>query len=72
MVSRDPKALKRELSKRLLEIDGVTGVGVRRGRLSIYLADDRERTRAGVDEVLRDVAPDASVDFVVTGPFRVQ
>ena len=68
----DPTELKRRLSPQLLDIPGVSGVGVRNGRLTVYLDADDDAVRRRVQSVVTKAAPSATPDFVVTGPFRAQ
>lgn len=66
----DPLALKRRLSPLLLEIEGVSGLGVPGGLLTVYLEVDDDEVRRRVREVVDSVAPGASPRFEVTGKFR--
>lgn len=63
-------ALKRRLSPRVLGIAGVSGLGLPRGRLTIYLEVDDPRVRRRVCQVVARVAPGAAPRFEVTGPIR--
>ena len=51
---------------------GVSGIGVPKGRLTVYLESDSEDVRDQVREVLKTVSPDANVVFLVTGKFAKQ
>jgi hypothetical protein len=68
----DPAALKRRLSARLLGVEGVSGVGLPGGRLTVYLVSDSEEIRRRVREVVEQLAPGAEPLFEVTGPLRPQ
>ena len=70
MSNSDLKQLKRRLSPQLLRIDGVRGVGLPNGRLTVYLAEDSAGVRRDVDTVLSTEAPNMPVTYVATGPFR--
>ena len=63
-------ALKQRLSPHLLEVDGVSGVGVGGDRLNVYLEEDTQRIRDQVGKIIGEHAPNATVSFVVTGGFR--
>lgn len=66
----DDLALKRRLSPLVLEIAGVSGIGLPRGRLTVYLEVDEPAVRRRVCRVVARVAPGASPRFEVTGPIR--
>jgi hypothetical protein len=66
----DPLALKRLLSPLVLEIEGVSGLGVPGGRLTVYLEAEDAQVRRRVCEVVDRVAPGASPRFEVTGKIR--
>jgi hypothetical protein len=68
----DPRALKRKVSSQILELPGVSGIGVPKGRLTVYLEVDSEDVRDRVREVLKVVSPEADVVFMVTGKFSKQ
>jgi hypothetical protein len=68
----DPRALKRKVSSQILQLPGVSGIGVPKGRLTVYLESDSEDVRERVREVLKTVSPDADVAFLVTGRFSKQ
>jgi len=68
----DPRALKRKVSSQILELPGVSGIGVPKGRLTVYLEVDSEDVRDRVREVLKTVSPEADVVFMVTGKFSKQ
>lgn len=68
----DAQDLKRRLSPKLLRIPGVSGVGVPRGRLTVYLAEDSDKVRREVHKVVQSAAAGSAIacDYVVTGAFR--
>jgi len=68
----DPKALKRKVSSQILQLPGVSGIGVPKGRLTVYLESDSEDARERVREILKAVSPDSDVDFLVIGKFSKQ
>jgi hypothetical protein len=68
----DPTALKRRLSPRLLDVDGVSGLGLPGGNLTVYLVADSDETRRKVREIVEKLAPGAEMLFEVTGPLRPQ
>jgi hypothetical protein len=70
--SSDPRALKRKVSSQILQLPGVSGIGVPKGRLTVYLESDSEDLRERVREVLKTVSPDADVVFLVIGRFSKQ
>ena len=72
MNTADIRALKQRLSPRLLDIAGVSGVGIRGGNLAVYLEVDSEPVRQVVAGVVATEAPNVSVAYVITGPFRAQ
>ncbi len=61
--------LKRRLSTRLLEERGVSGVGLREGRIVVYLESADPGLRSRVEEVTRETAPGAPLLFEVAGGF---
>jgi hypothetical protein len=70
--SPDPAAQKRRLSPRLLGLDGVSGLGLPGGRLTVYLVADTAEVRRRVLEVVAELEPGAKPLFEVTGPLRPQ
>lgn len=69
MPDDDLVALKRRLSPKLLDIPGVSGVGVRNGRLTVYLEADDAAVRRRVQAVVGGTAEPV---FVVAGAFRAR
>ena len=63
-------ALKRLLSPRLLDVEGVSGLGLPGGKLTVYLSEDTEEVRGRVREVIAKLAPKTELAFEFTGPFR--
>jgi hypothetical protein len=70
--SSDPRALKRKISSQILQLPGVSGIGVPKGQLTVYLEADSEDVKERVREVLKTVSPDADVVFLVIGKFSKQ
>ena len=70
MGTPDARELKRTVGPSLLEIDGVRGVGVPAGRLTVYLEREDPSVRQRVQDVVRRLAPGVEVAFTTTGPFR--
>ena len=68
----DPKALKRKISPQILQLPGVSGIGVPSGRLTVYLEVDSGDVREKVRRVLDTVSPESEVVFMVTGKFSKQ
>jgi hypothetical protein len=68
----DLEGLKGRVSKKLLEIDGVTGIGVGPNRLHIYLAHDDDRVRAAVASVMNADESEAPFEYITTGSFFKQ
>ncbi|TMI58576.1 hypothetical protein E6H14_04995 [Candidatus Bathyarchaeota archaeon] len=68
----DPRALKRKVSSQILQVPGVSGIGVPKGRLTVYLESDSKDVKDKVREVLKTVSPEANVVFLVTGKFAKQ
>lgn len=66
----DLKALKRRLSPQLLALDGVTGVGIASGKLTVYLSEDLAALRRRLQRILKAEAPGVQVALVPTGVFR--
>lgn len=66
----DLKALKRRLSPRLLALEGVSGVGISSGRLTIYLSEDLAALRRRLQRILKSEAPGVEVAMIPTGEFR--
>jgi hypothetical protein len=55
-----------------LQLPGVSGIGVPKGQLTVYLEADSDDLRNRVREVLKTVSPEADVVFLVTGKFSKQ
>ncbi|HEV2119396.1 MAG TPA: hypothetical protein VGS11_04740 [Candidatus Bathyarchaeia archaeon] len=70
--SPDPRDLKRKVSSQILRLPGVSGIGIPKGRLTIYLEEDSDDVKNRVREVLKTVSPEADVVFIVTGKFSRQ
>ena len=67
------ESLKRQVSRRLLRLPGVVGVGVERGEgsedyvLVVHVKDDDPGTRTAV---ANEAGDDGLVRIVASGPFR--
>jgi hypothetical protein len=62
--------IKRRVSDQLLQIPGVTGLGIPAGRLTVYLERDTRVARERAMALLNAEAPGTPVDFIVTGVIR--
>lgn len=68
----DPKALKQQISPRILQVPGVSGIGIPKGRLTVYLEVDSDDVRQKVRRVVDSVSPESEVMFMVTGKLTKQ
>jgi hypothetical protein len=66
----DVARLKQALSPVLLEIEGVCGVGLPGGQLTVYLVSDDPEVKGKVREVVARTAPTVTPRFEVTGAFQ--
>lgn len=66
----DVRRVKQLVSHRLLTISGVAGVGTASGSLAVYLTQDSPALRSQVLHIVRELAPEATVNFLVTGAFK--
>ena len=64
--------LKRQVSNRLLDEPGISGVGLRADAIVVYLASDDAALRAHAAKVAKDTAPGARIVLEVTGTFGKQ
>jgi hypothetical protein len=64
--------VKRRISERLLDEAGVSGVGLRKKQVVIYLERDDPRLRRRAERVARAVAPATPLTFEVSGPFKAR
>jgi len=55
-----------------LQVPGVSGIGIPKGRLTVYLESDSEDVKDRVREVLKTVSPESDVVFLVLGKFAKQ
>ena len=66
------RTVKKRVSPQLLSLAGISGVGISRGRLTVYLESDSEAVRQAVDKVVGNAAPGIPILYVVTDRFRTQ
>ena len=66
----DLPTLKKRLSPGLLNIGGVSGVGIRGGTLTVYLEVDSKAVREAVEKFVGAEAAEVPVTYVVTGKFH--
>ena len=71
-VTTDPKTLKQRISPQILQVPGVSGIGIPKGRLTVYLEVDSEDVRKKVRSVLDTISPESEIVFMVTGKFGKQ
>jgi hypothetical protein len=69
-MSNDLRSVKQRLTPRLLAIDGVTGIGLREGRLAVYLDGPRDAARQQVQALVGAQAPGTVVEFFESGELR--
>jgi hypothetical protein len=60
---------KRRISDALLDAPGISGVGLRAGRVVIYLSSDNPKLRRRAEAKARKLVPDVDLTFEVSGPF---
>ena len=68
--STELRKIKRRLSDQVLQIPGVSGLGIPAGRLTVYLERDTRVAREKVTALLNAEAPGTPVDLIVTGVLR--
>jgi len=66
------REIKRRLSPRILQIPGVSGIGIPGGQLTVYLAEGSEDIRRKVAEVIKSETPGVACAFTVSGSFHPQ
>jgi hypothetical protein len=64
--------VKRRISDALLDIDGVSGVGLRGDRVVVYLESDDAGTRTRVQKIATRLASEVAVVYEVAGRFKKQ
>jgi len=64
------REIKRRLSDLILRIPGVSGLGLPRNTLTVYLEEDSATARQAVAELVENEAPGTPVAYMVTGAFR--
>ena len=62
------RALKKELSPKLLDVSGVTAVGVANGEITVYVSRDNDAVRSAIDRVMTSSGAVARV--IPAGPFK--
>ena len=70
-----PKTLlevKRRISDAVLDLNGVSGIGLRGESVVVYLESDDARTRARVQKMTARLAPKVSIVYEVAGRFEKQ
>jgi hypothetical protein len=70
METNELLTVKKHLSPALLNIGGVSGVGISRGTLTVYLDVDSKAVREALEKVVTAEAADVPVTYVVTRKFR--
>ena len=70
MSKTDLVTLKKRVSPGLLNIAGVSGVGISGGTLAVYLEVDSNTVRQAVEKVVETEAANVPVTYVVSGKFR--
>ena len=68
----DLKDVKGRVTQKLMQIEGVSGVGLGTDRIHVYLAEDRDQVRTAVARVMKEEAPEAPFECITTGPFSAQ
>jgi len=68
--AKDLRSVKERLAPRLFAVDGVTGVGMREGRLVVYLDGRRDAARQHVSALVEAEAPGTIVEYFISGEFR--
>jgi hypothetical protein len=63
---------KRKLSKRLLDEEGVSGVGIQGARLVVYLASSDSDLQRRAEAIAKKLGVTAPIVFEVAGEFRKQ
>jgi hypothetical protein len=65
----DIETLKQRLSPRIMDIDGVSGVGAGEHHLHVYLERDDESIRNAVENAVRSEAPELPIRYISSGKF---
>jgi len=68
----DLEGIKGRVADKLMEIDGVSGVGVGPNRIHVYLAHDDANVRSAVTSVMSAHGSDAPFEYIPTGSFFKQ
>ena len=64
--------VKRRISDAVLDLNGVSGIGLRGESVVVYLESDDARTRARVQKMTARLAPKVSIVYEVAGRFEKQ
>lgn len=73
MSTDDPlRDAKRRISSALLDAPGISGVGLRGGKVVVYLERDDPAVRDHATTAAKKLAPGVDVMFDVSGPFKKQ
>ena len=63
---------KRRISTALLDTPGISGVGLRGGRVVVYVESDDPKLQQQATAIARRIAPDITLLFEQTGAFGPQ
>ena len=73
MTTGDPiREAKQRISAALLDAPGISGVGLRAGRVVVYLESDDVAVREHATVLAKKLAPDVALHFEVSGRFGKQ
>jgi hypothetical protein len=61
---------KRKLSPKVLAVAGVSGIGLGRDKVVVYLEEDSDEARRSVRALVEQEEPGTPLAFEVTGAFR--
>ena len=68
----DLEDAKKRVAGKLMDIEGVSGVGIGPDRIRVYLARDDDRVRTAVAHIMRANASEAPFECINTGHFFAQ
>jgi hypothetical protein len=69
-LSFDLNEAKKKVSKLLMNVPDISGVGLHEGVLIVYLARDSDTVRRRAQEIINQAAPGVVFEYLVTGKFR--